>query len=57
MGSFSGGHIDSWDVGTGAMDDLSGVALNLATLSALKTLGKFHFTLIPFCISELNSII
>ncbi len=34
-----GGHLDSWDVGTGAIDDASGVAITAAALGAIKRLG------------------
>lgn len=33
------GHLDSWDLGTGAVDDGSGVALAMATLKLVKDLG------------------
>lgn len=35
-----GGHIDSWDVGTGAMDDASGCFVTWHALNAIKALGK-----------------
>jgi Iap family predicted aminopeptidase len=34
-----GGHLDSWDLGTGAIDDGSGVAMVMETLRAMKELG------------------
>lgn len=34
-----GGHLDSWDLGTGAIDDGSGVAMVMETLRTLKSLG------------------
>jgi hypothetical protein len=34
-----GGHIDSWDLGTGAIDDGSGAAMVMETLRAMKALG------------------
>lgn len=34
-----GGHLDSWDLGTGAIDDGSGVVMVMETLRALKELG------------------
>ncbi len=34
-----GGHLDSWDLGTGAIDDGSGVAMVMETLRVLKELG------------------
>jgi hypothetical protein len=34
-----GGHLDSWDLGTGAIDDGSGVAMVMETLHLLKELG------------------
>ncbi|MDQ3280659.1 MAG: M20/M25/M40 family metallo-hydrolase, partial [Acidobacteriota bacterium] len=34
-----GGHLDSWDLGTGAIDDGSGVAMVMETLRAMKQLG------------------
>jgi Zn-dependent M28 family amino/carboxypeptidase len=34
-----GGHLDSWDLGTGAIDDGSGVAMVMETLRTLKELG------------------
>jgi len=34
-----GGHLDSWDVGTGAIDDASGVAITAAALAAIKRQG------------------
>ena len=34
-----GGHLDSWDLGTGAIDDGSGVAMVMETLRALEQLG------------------
>ena len=35
-----GGHIDAWDVGTGAMDDASGCFVTWHALNAIKGLGK-----------------
>lgn len=35
-----GGHIDAWDVGTGAMDDASGCFVTWHALNAIKALGK-----------------
>ena len=34
-----GGHLDSWDLGTGAIDDGSGVAMVMETMHLLKQLG------------------
>ncbi len=34
-----GGHIDSWDVGTGAHDDGGGIMMAYQTLNLLKSLG------------------
>jgi len=34
-----GGHLDSWDLGTGAIDDGSGVVMVMETLRVLKELG------------------
>ena len=34
-----GGHLDSWDLGTGAIDNGSGVAMVMETLRAMKELG------------------
>ena len=34
-----GAHLDSWDLGTGALDDGAGVAMVMETLRLLKTLG------------------
>lgn len=34
-----GGHLDSWDVGTGAIDDGAGVAITAAALAAIKKQG------------------
>ncbi len=34
-----GSHIDSWDLGTGAVDDGAGVALNIATTDLIKRLA------------------
>ena len=34
-----GGHLDSWDLGTGAIDNASGCAMVMETLRALKELG------------------
>jgi carboxypeptidase Q len=34
-----GAHLDSWDLGTGAVDDGAGVAMVMETLRLLKTLG------------------
>lgn len=34
-----GGHLDSWDVGTGAIDDAAGVAITAAAAAAIKRLG------------------
>lgn len=34
-----GGHLDSWDLGTGAMDDGSGCAMVMETMRVLKELG------------------
>lgn len=34
-----GGHLDSWDLGTGAIDDGSGVAMVMETLRVMKELG------------------
>ncbi|HKR66204.1 MAG TPA: M20/M25/M40 family metallo-hydrolase [Thermoanaerobaculia bacterium] len=34
-----GGHLDSWDLGTGAIDDGSGAAMVMETLRTLKELG------------------
>lgn len=33
------GHLDSWDVGTGALDDASGVAVAMQTANLIKQLG------------------
>ena len=34
-----GGHLDSWDLGTGAIDDGSGVVMVMETMRAMKELG------------------
>jgi Zn-dependent M28 family amino/carboxypeptidase len=34
-----GGHLDSWDLGTGAIDNASGCAIVMETLRAMKELG------------------
>jgi carboxypeptidase Q len=34
-----GGHLDSWDLGTGAIDDGAGVAITMETMRLLKKLG------------------
>ena len=34
-----GGHLDSWDLGTGAIDDAGGVAMSMETLHLIKELG------------------
>ena len=34
-----GGHLDSWDLGTGAIDDGAGVAITMATAKILKDMG------------------
>ncbi len=34
-----GGHLDSWDLGTGAIDDGAGVAITVATAKIIKDLG------------------
>ncbi|MDH3529114.1 MAG: M20/M25/M40 family metallo-hydrolase, partial [Acidobacteriota bacterium] len=34
-----GGHLDSWDLGTGALDDAVGVAMSMQVLKILKDLG------------------
>ena len=33
------GHLDSWDLGTGAIDDGAGVAVSMAVVQLIKTLG------------------
>lgn len=33
------GHLDSWDLGTGALDDASGVAMAMATVKLVRDLG------------------
>ena len=33
------GHLDSWDLGTGAIDDGAGVAVSMAALEAMKEMG------------------
>ena len=33
------GHLDSWDLGTGAIDDGAGVAVSMETVKAIKQLG------------------
>jgi carboxypeptidase Q len=33
------GHLDSWDLGTGAIDDGAGIAVSMQTIHLLKTLG------------------
>jgi Zn-dependent M28 family amino/carboxypeptidase len=33
------GHLDSWDLGTGALDDAAGVAMSMQTIYLLKRLG------------------
>src|SRR5438045_9215188 len=33
------GHLDSWDLGTGAIDDGAGVAVSMETLHLIKQLG------------------
>ncbi|HEV8432841.1 MAG TPA: M20/M25/M40 family metallo-hydrolase [Thermoanaerobaculia bacterium] len=34
-----GGHLDSWDLGTGAIDDAGGAAMSMETLHLIKELG------------------
>lgn len=34
------GHLDSWDVGQGAMDDGGGVAISWEALSLIRDLGE-----------------
>lgn len=34
-----GGHLDSWDLGTGALDDGAGVAISVGAVEAIKHLG------------------
>jgi carboxypeptidase Q len=35
----AGGHFDSWDVGTGAMDDMGGVYISYEAMVLYKSLG------------------
>lgn len=37
-----GGHLDSWDLGTGAVDDGAGVAIAMATAALIKNNTKMH---------------
>jgi Zn-dependent M28 family amino/carboxypeptidase len=37
-----GGHLDSWDVGTGAIDDASGIAITTAAAKLIGDLPKHH---------------
>jgi hypothetical protein len=40
-----GGHLDSWDLGTGAIDDASGVAITTAAAKRLMEAGKHRRTI------------
>uniref|UniRef100_UPI0035CA8F9F M20/M25/M40 family metallo-hydrolase n=1 Tax=uncultured Sphingomonas sp. TaxID=158754 RepID=UPI0035CA8F9F len=40
-----GGHLDSWDLGTGAIDDASGVAITTAAAKRLMETGKHRRTI------------
>lgn len=40
-----GGHLDSWDLGTGAIDDASGVAITTAAAKRLMDAGKHRRTI------------
>ena len=37
-----GGHLDSWDLGTNAIDDGAGVAITIEVLRRIKEAGLFN---------------